>query len=168
MKNHMRKFSRKSIVLIIITLFIIVYIAVILFNTYKRLPEGISYKGEIHQTDDVELFTDLAYGQSKDTEEFVDELSIMNEIYVMIDEAEEFIVLDLFLFDHYYDEDVQFPKIAETMTGKLVKKKEDHPEMPITFITDPLNTGYGSYESKWFSQMEDVGIEVVYTDLDKL
>ena len=40
--------------------------------------------------------------------------------------------------------------------------------MPIIFITDPLNTGYGSYESKWFSLLEDAGIEVVYTDLDSL
>ena len=40
--------------------------------------------------------------------------------------------------------------------------------MPIIFITDPLNTGYGSYETKWFTMMEDAGIEVVYTDLDPL
>lgn len=167
-KKSSRKLSRKRIILLVSAVLLLSYFAVILINTYKPLPEGISYEGKIHKTDSVEMFTDLAFAQNKDDEEFVDELSIMNAVYEMIEEAEEFIVLDFFLFDHYYDEDIDFPEIAETMTAKLVEKKEKHPDMPITFITDPLNTGYESYESKWFNQMEDVGIEVVYTDLDPL
>lgn len=96
------------------------------------------------------------------------ELTIFNEIYQMIDDAEQFIVLDMFLFDHYSDEALDFPKITEKMTTKLVNKKKDFPEMPIVFITDPLNSGYGSYDSKWFSQMEEVGIDVVYANLNDL
>ena len=96
------------------------------------------------------------------------ELHIFDEVNQVIEDAEEFIVLDFFLFDHYSDEDIEFPKNVETMTANLVKKKEMNPKMPITFITDPLNIGYGSYENKWFEQMEDAGIEVVYTDLDPL
>ena len=46
----------------------LVYIGVILWNTYKPLPEGISYEGDIHWTDDVEMFTDLTYAQNKDGE----------------------------------------------------------------------------------------------------
>lgn len=167
-KKNKRKLSRKVIILSLSALFGVIYIAVILINTYKRLPEGISYEGKIHKTDDVELFTDLTYAQNEDDEEFVKELSIMDEIYGMIRNAEEFIVLDFFLMGHYTDEDVDFPEIAQTLTAELVQKKKEYPQMPITFITDPLNMGYGSYESKWFSQMEDAGIEVVYTDLDSL
>ena len=114
------------------------------------------------------MLTDLTYAQNKNGDGMVHELSIFDEIYKMIDEAEEFIVLDFFLMDHYSDENIDFPKIAETMTEKLVQKKNANPQMEIIFITDPLNTGYGSYESKWFGQMEDAGIEVVYTDLDRL
>ena len=93
---------------------------------------------------------------------------IFDEVNQVIDNAEEFIVLDFFLFDHYSDEDIEFPKNVETMTVNLIKKKQMNPGMPITFITDPLNIGYGSYENKWFEQMENAGIEVVYTDLDPL
>lgn len=151
-----------------ILLFLFLYVGVITWHTYKPLPEGVNYEGEIHWTDDVEMLTDLTYAQNKKGDGMVHELSIFDEIYKMIDEAEEFIVLDFFLMDHYSDEDIDFPKVAETLTAKLIQKKKENPEMDIIYITDPLNTGYGSYESKWFSKLEDAGIEVVYTDLDQL
>lgn len=151
-----------------ILLFLFLYVGVITWHTYKPLPEGVNYEGDIHWTDDVEMLTDLTYAQNKKGDGMVHELSIFDEIYNMIDEAEEFIVLDFFLMDHYTDEDIDFPKIAETLTAKLIQKKKENPEMEIIYITDPLNTGYGSYESKWFSKLEDAGIEVVYTDLDQL
>lgn len=40
--------------------------------------------------------------------------------------------------------------------------------MPVIFITDPLNKGYGSYENKWFQKMREAGVEIVYTELDPL
>ncbi|MFC5589269.1 phospholipase D-like domain-containing protein [Sporosarcina soli] len=159
---------RKRILFVILIVFILLYIGVMLWHTYKPLPDGISYAGDIHWTNDVELFTDLTYAQDQEGEGVVHELTIFDEVNAMIDRAEQFIVLDFFLFDHYYDENLDFPDIVETMTAKLIKKKEDNPEMPIIFITDPLNKGYGSYETKWFGMLEDAGIEVVYTDLDPL
>ncbi|WP_124068726.1 phospholipase D family protein [Filibacter tadaridae] len=168
-ENEKKRFSKKKWILLTgFVLFGLLYISVILWHTYKPLPEGISYAGEIHWTDDVELFTDLTYAQNKDGDGMEHELTIFDEVYKMIDEADQFIVLDFFLMDHYTDEGVDFPEIAEALTAKLVKKKEAHPDMPITFITDPLNTGYGSYESKWFGKMEDARIDVVYTDLEPL
>ena len=171
MKKRVKKKSwskRKRIVVICLFLYLLFYIGVILWHTYKPLPEGISYAGEIHWTDDVEMFVDLTYALNENTEEKQHELSIFDEIYGMIDRAEKFIVLDFFLYNHYYDEDVDFPTVVQTMTAKLVQKKERHPEMPIVFITDPLNTGYGSYESEWFHKMKNAGIDVVYTDLNAL
>ena len=151
-----------------ILLFLFLYVGVITWHTYKPLPAGLNYEGDIHWTNDVEMLTDLTFTQNQEGDGMVHELSIFDEIYKMIDEAEEFIVLDFFLMDHYSDENIDFPKIAETLTEKLIQKKNSNPQMEIIYITDSLNTGYGSYESKWFSQMEDAGIEVVYTDLDQL
>ena len=168
-KNKKKGWSkRKRIIVIVLSVYALFYIGVVLLNTFKKLPEGISYEGDLHWTDEVDMFTDLTYAQNKDGDSMVHELAIFDEVYAMIDRAEQFIVLDYFLFDHYYDEDIEFPKIAQTMTKKLVEKKQQHPEMPIIFITDPLNTGYGSYETEWFTKMEDAGIEVIYTDLDPL
>ncbi|MFS0575958.1 phospholipase D family protein [Sporosarcina sp. 179-K 3D1 HS] len=167
-KQINRKNVAKPIMIGLLLLYGLLYAGVIIWHTYKPLPNGISYAGEMHFTDDVEMFTDLTYAQNEAGDGMVHELSIFEEVYDMVDEAEEFIVLDFFLLDHYYDEDVDFPKLAETLTSHLVNKKKEQPEVRIVFITDPVNTGYGSYESKWFNQMEEAGIEVIYTDLDPL
>lgn len=167
--DEKRKWVRpKWIILMAVLLFLLLYVGVISWHTYKPLPRGVNYKGDMHWTDDVEMFTDLTYAENKEGDGMVHELHIFDEVYKMIDEAESFIVLDFFLMDHYSDENVDFPKIAETLTSKLVEKKKANPDMEIVYITDPLNTGYGSYESKWFTAMENAGIEVVYTDLDPL
>ncbi len=149
-------------------IYFIIYIGVILYHTYKQLPKGISYEGELHKTDEVDVFTDLTYAQNQDGDGMVHENYIFDEVYAMIESAEEFIVLDLFLMDHYNDQEIDFPKIAETLTTKLLEKKESNPEIEIVIINDPLNTGYDSYYSKWLKKLEDVGVEVVYTDLDTL
>ncbi len=167
--KKMKKWVRpKCLILMATLLFLFLYVGVITWHTYKPLPEGINYEGEIHWTDDVEMLTDLTYAQNRKGDGMVHELSIFDEIYKMIDEAQEFIVLDFFLMDHYTDENIDFPNISETLTTKLIQKKKENPQMDIVYITDPLNTGYGSYESKWFSQLADAGSEVVYTDLDQL
>lgn len=159
---------RKRVFLVIVVLFLVLYSGVMLWHTYKPLPDGISYAGDIHWTNDVEMLTDLTYAQNQSGDGMEHELTIFDEVYAMIDRAEQFVVLDFFLFDDHYDEDIEFPTIVETMTAKLIQKKEKHPEMPIIFITDPLNEGYGSYETKWFTMLKDAGIDVVYTDLDPL
>lgn len=162
------KTKKKKIIIGSLGILVPIYIGTIIWHTYKPLPPGLSYKGKLHYTDDVQMITDLTYAQNEDGDNLQHELRIFDEVNQVIENAEEFIVLDLFLFDHYSDEDIEFPKNVEMMTATLVKKKEMNPKMPITFITDPLNIGYGSYENKWFEQMEAAGIDVVYTDLDPL
>jgi HKD family nuclease len=159
---------RKRIVVGSLGVFSLIYIAVIVWHTFKPLPEGISYTGEIHKTDTVEFITDLTYSQDVKGEEMVHENHIFDAVYTMIEEAEEFVVVDFFLFDGYYDEKKDFPKIADTLSSKLANKKKGNPDMPVIFITDPINRGYGSYENEWFRKMRDAGVEIVYTDLDPL
>ncbi len=171
MKNGKKKWFQlktKRFILTLVCLFLFIYLFMIVWHTFKPLPEGVSYASELRWTDDIEMLTDLTYAQNKDGDDLEHELSIFPSIYKMIDDAEDFIVLDLFMLDHYNDEKIDFPEIAQTLTRKLVDKKVEKPQMRIVFITDPINKGYGSYESKWFTAMEDEGIEVVYTDLNRL
>ncbi|MEI4770258.1 phospholipase D family protein [Psychrobacillus sp. FJAT-51614] len=160
--------KRKRIIMGSVGIFALIYIAVILWHTYKPLPDGISFAGKIHKTDTVEFITDLTYAQDQKGTGMVHENHIFEEVYTMIEEAEKFVVVDFFLFDGYYDDEVNFPRIADTLSITLAKKKKENPDMPIVFITDPLNKGYGSYENKWFKKMRDAGVEIVYTDLDAL
>lgn len=169
MKNKRKQWStRKRIVFGSLAAFMLLYIAVILWHTYKPLPDGVSYAGEIHRTNEIEMFTDLTYAEDREGTGMQSELEIFDEVYRMIDEAEDFIVLDFFLFDPYTDQNVEFPDIVQSLTAHLLLKKQEHPEMPIVFITDPINTGYGSYTNEWLEKMEAADIKVVYTNLDRL
>lgn len=160
--------KRKRIVLGTAGILALLYIAVIVWHTFKPLPPGISFAGELHQLEDVEMLYDLSYAQDNKGADLKHELEIFDEINKAIDEAEEFIVVDFFLFDNYNDQKIDFPAVSEMLTDHLLKKKQENPDMPIFFITDPLNTGYGSYESQLLGTLEDAGVEVVITDLDQL
>ncbi|SDI68549.1 phospholipase D-like domain-containing protein [Alteribacillus bidgolensis] len=86
----------------------------------------------------------------------------------MIEEAESFIVLDQFLFNDYHCHEIECPKAAKSVTEALVEKKKAYPDMKIMFITDPVNTAYGTHESPHLSRLKNNGIEVVMTNLRKI
>lgn len=164
----MVKLSNKRIFIGVICLFALIYITVMLWHTYKPLPDGVSFEGDLHKTNTVEFITDLTYAQDQEGTGMVHENHIFKQVNATIDEAKEFVVVDFFLFDGYYDEKEDFPKIADTLSTTLANKKKENPTMPVVFITDPLNRGYGSYENEWFKKMRDAGVEIVYTDLEPL
>ncbi|PSL40546.1 phospholipase D-like protein [Planomicrobium soli] len=164
-----KKWSRKKQALVGLTaVFILLYVGVMLWHTYKPLPEGVSYEGELHNVETVDMFYDLSFAQDKKGTNAEHELQIFEEINQVIDQAEDFIVLDFFLFDNYNDQKIDFPKVAGSLTEHLLVKKEKDPDLPIFFITDPVNNGYGSYESKLIDSLKEAGVEVVYTDLTVL
>ena len=163
-----RKWTKKRIASYVLLFFALLYAGVMLWQTYKPLPPGISYEGELHEVEDVEFIYDLTYSKTKSGDQYKSELRIFNEVFRMIQDAQEFVVLDFFLMDDYYDEKEDFPQMADQLIDVLVKKKEEFPDMPIVYITDPVNTGYESYESKWFKALEKAGVQVVYTDLEPL
>lgn len=167
-KSRKQWSKRKRFIISSLSILALIYMLVIVWHTYKPLPKGISYEGELHKTNEVEFITDLTYAQDKKGTGMVHENNIFDAVYSMIEEAEEFVVVDFFLFDGYYDEDKGFPKIADTLSTTLATKKKENPDMPVVFITDPINRGYGSYENEWFKKMRDAGVDIVYTDLDPL
>ncbi|MBT2583071.1 phospholipase D family protein [Planococcus sp. ISL-109] len=152
----------------VIGVFAAMYIIVIAWQTFKPLPEGVSYAGDLHAAEQVEMIYDLSYAQDKEGTELEHELQIFDEIHSLIEDADEFLVLDLFLFDNYNDTETSYPAIAERLTDHLIEKKQENPDFLIYFITDPINIGYGSYESMFLEVLEAEGVEVIVTDLDKL
>ncbi len=168
MKKNKDYSKRRRIVMRVLGVLAAMYIIVIIWHTFKPLPEGVSFAGDLHGVEQVEMIYDLSYAQDKEGTGLESELRIFDEIYELIDEAEEFLVLDLFLFDNYNDTETAYPAIAERLADHIVEKKQENPDFPIYFITDPLNLGYGSYESLLLETLEAEGVEVIITDLDKL
>ncbi|WP_088008769.1 phospholipase D family protein [Indiicoccus explosivorum] len=168
MKRQRKGIRRKRLLFWPLAAVLVLYASMIVWHTFKPLPSGISYEGEFRTAGSVEMLTDLSFAQDQEGKGLESELEIFQEIYAVIDEAEQFIVADYFLFDHYGTRGKDFPDIAGTLTDHLVAKKEANPDMPIFFITDPLNIGYGSYGSPYLDRMQSAGIEVVITDLHQL
>lgn len=138
----------------------------ICFSLISKSPEGTSIKSEFYDVSDIEFFYDLTYKKNGST---IHEQNILKQELKTIQEAQEYIIADFFLFNDGYDKEKdKYPNSVEQITNALIEKKKSIPEIEIVFITDPINSFYGAYKEKFQKSMEDNGITVIQTDLDKL
>ncbi|WPQ56524.1 phospholipase D family protein [Paenibacillus polymyxa] len=166
--EYQRKTVHKGRALKIAILLLILWlIAVMLYQTHKPLPPFVSYESQEYSTNEVNFWTDLTY-PTGDGSTVQHEGQILNRMLGIIDEAQQFIVIDLFLFNDYKHKGQHFPEVSAQMTNHLIAKKKAYPEMPIFFITDEVNTNYNSAPNPLLENMKQVGIQVVQTDVDPL
>lgn len=150
---------------IISRIVIAILVVVTLYGMYKPLPKGISFEGEPHYNSNVEFIYDLTYEESG---KVVHQQNIFNKVFNIIDEAEEFIIIDMFLFNDTYNRKDEYPQLAVALTQTLINKKAKAPHVKIVFITDEINTFYGSYPAKFLEELKQNDIEVALTDLNSL
>ncbi|WP_251025282.1 hypothetical protein [Bacillus sp. ISL-57] len=93
--------------------FLTVIAIVIAYNSYKPLPDGISYEGKVHHVEDIDFIYDLSYHDEQGNLQH--EQRIFQTINQAIEEADSYIVIDMFLFNAFYDEKINFPKLTETL-----------------------------------------------------
>lgn len=145
-------------------LLVIIPLLVMLYQLARPMPVGLSYRSDEHNGT-VEFLTDITYEKG---DERVLEQEIFEEVFKLIDEAERFIILDMFLYNDDYDHDSHtFPNLSQSLTDKLIEKKLAD-DIEIVVITDPINNHYNSYQPEQFKQLEDVGISCVVTDLSQI
>ncbi|KAA2302417.1 phospholipase, partial [Clostridioides difficile] len=72
------------------------------------------------------------------------EQQIFQRMMQIVEEAEQFVLVDMFLFNNYQHKGQNFPPVSTEFTEALVAKKNLHPDMDIWFITDEVNTNYNS------------------------
>lgn len=155
----------KNIKLFSIIIFLIL-IFIGFYQHFKPLPDGLSYEGDAYYTDNIEFLKDLTY-ENKDGR-MITEQEIFNEAFEMIKQAKDIVVVDMFLFNDFTDQDRNFPDLSGKLTRTLINQKKVHPNLQVVFITDPINNGYHSYESKHIKELKENDIEVVVTNLNKL
>jgi HKD family nuclease len=163
MKNK-KKFELKKILLLLIIIFAALYVLMFVFHQFKPMPDGTSVEGGIYNidADSVDFLYDVTYIDEDD--ERIIEQEIFDKVLEIIDGAEEFIVIDMFLFrrgDGYR-------QLATEMADKLIERKTANPEMSITLTTDIFNLDYGSGQNVELERLENSGIDVVITDMNKM
>ncbi len=146
----------------------ILSIAAVAFSGCSRKPAraGLAYSGET-RAEHVRFLVDETWQDAEGTRHFNHE--IFDEVFAIIDEAEEFVLLDFFLVNEFmYGPAPGMRNLSRELADRLVAKRRADPNVEITFITDPVNTVYGSIPSPLFQALETAGVQVVWTELDAL
>ena len=148
---------------------ILIFIAIlslVFFNGFVQdMPADTSFAGTINEVVSIEFIRDLTY--MKEGRQ-VHEQEIFARIMEEIKRAEEFIIVDMFLFNDDYERTKDFPGLTAELTRALIDKKKQSPDVKVVFITDPINTFYGSYSSKYLEKLKDSGVQVIITDLNEV
>ncbi|HEV3181511.1 MAG TPA: phospholipase D-like domain-containing protein [Steroidobacteraceae bacterium] len=93
---------------------------------------------------------------------------IFDAVLGLIDGARRFIVLDYAAFGGAAGEAAPQRRVAAALTDALLARRREQPSLPILFITDPANEGYGAAPSEDLQLLRAAGVEVVTTDLNRL
>jgi phosphatidylserine/phosphatidylglycerophosphate/cardiolipin synthase-like enzyme len=132
----------------------------------KPGTQGLAYSGET-RAENVCLLVDETWVDEGGNQHVNQE--IFDSVFAIIDEAEQFVLLDYFLVNEFlYQPAPGMRHLSQELADRLVAKRKSHPEVEIIFITDPVNTVYGSIPSPQFQELEKAGVTVVWTELDKL
>lgn len=134
-----------------------------LWNAIKPTPVGLSYKGPAIKTDNVSFLWDVSYSRDG---QFYKKQTIFNEIFRVIDSAEKFVFVDMFLYNDDYDRTKSYDPLARNLTDHLIFAAQRG--VQVVLITDPINTFYGAYENPYLNRLKDAGIDVVITNLTPL
>lgn len=140
-----------------------------LFFHFKPMEKGLSLEGEKHLVPaaSIKFLSDETYLDGG--EKRVAKQEIFAEVLKMIDGAENYVLVDMFLFNDFAGKETEIRReLSEELSGALADKKKENPTASVVVITDPINSAYGGPEPEHFKKMREAGVEVVITDLNKV
>ncbi len=155
--------------LIALCLFCILAATGVFHSMIKDNPPGMSYRGQEYRVleSDIDFLYDLTYQNTAG--EIVSEQQIFDTIFAGIDAAQQYILLDMFLFNSFGEmPDKNSRNLAGELTARLLEKKRKLPGMQIDVITDPINNIYEGAISQEVQALREAGVNVIYTDLEEL
>jgi len=150
-------------------LVVVVAIGFAVYGVFKAEPEGINVEGNVFNVpaSNISFYEDLTYVDENEVR--FSEQEIFDQVFKMIRGANNYILMDMFLFNEFLGTDVgSYRQLSDELTEELIAKKNAVPDIDIVLITDPINTLYGGYESPHFKELEEAGVEVVVTNLKEL
>lgn len=149
-----------------ISCIIAVLAASFLYGQLRPMPVGTNIQSETIYIEDQDI--DFLFDLTSNTEpEREIRQEIFTNVYQLIEQANEFLVIDMFLFNHANNPENPVP-LGINFKNKLLQKREQQPQVPIYFITDSFNTFYGSSDNTLISELADAGVNIIFTDTSKL
>jgi len=162
MKKEIMKREKKKVLLKSILIFVVlVFVLLFCYSVYAYcFCHGRVFEGKVYQVsgESVDFLYDLTYENEKGG--IVYEHEIFDKVFEIIDNAENFIIIDMFLFGA--SEKKVYRNLAEELTNHLIDKKRDNPDIEIYFITDYFNV-IKKYDKGDLKKLNEKGIEIVYS-----
>ncbi len=141
------------------------WVIMMAWGLWMPLPEGLSTSGPERGVARLELLTDVTYQRDGVQRS---EQNIFDRVLDMIDRADRFVVIDMFLFDDAHEGDDNYRPITREITDHILARLKAVPALDVTFITDEINNFYGAYTSPALRRLEEDGVRIVITDLSRL
>ena len=136
-------------------------------STIKTPPEGVDYESPVRDSKNVDFHYDLTYLDKDGNIKY--DRKIWDATYEVVDNAKDYLVIEMFLFNDIYNKDVdKFPEFAKEYTRRLVKKKMENPDLKVYILSDENNDLYGAFEHPLITEMKNAGIDVIDVDIYKL
>ena len=159
------KIKNKKFLRILAILFVAIMSGGIMLDSFRPMPPGTEIHSGFTSVDRIEFLHDLTFARSG---KIIHEQQIFNHVIKEINKAQNFILIDMFLFNSDYDRKNSYPKLSEQLLRSLIDKHRQAPNVKIYVITDEINDFYGSYNASSLAQLRKAGIAVIVTDSRKL
>ncbi len=132
------------------------------YYRFRPQPEGVNGTPRSYRvaSENIRFFHDTTWyehGQRRNIRQ------ITPELIRLIENADRFAVMDVFLFCLHHAHHMNFIPTTRQIVDAFASK-----DRPAWFITDPLNVMYGTAESAPIRWLREAGINVCITDLNKL
>lgn len=149
----------------LIGLFLLAWLATAIYQAAKPLPDGLSIQGPWRPAEDVRLLLDHTWQQADG--ERRSEQEIFDEVLALIAQARRLVVIDMFLFNDFAGQASYRPLSAE-LAQALVAARAREPALEAVLITDPFNSLYGGLDNPLLTQLQQAGVTVIETPLQRL
>lgn len=139
------------------------YAAAGAYFRWRPQPPGVNGSSASYRvpSDAIRFFHDTTWYEDGERQ---CQREITPELERIIRSARRFVVLDIFLFNlHHAEQDQAFIPTTRHITDAFKKS-----QVPAWFITDPINTSWGTWVSPPLQWLEDAGVEVCVTNVRKL
>jgi len=151
--------------------FLVLWLAVALWNLYKPMPDGTRVRGEMVETplNQLHFLADVTGADVFGAP--IVEQQIFDAMLRVIGQARQYVVLDFFLFNAQRGAtlDTQPRRaLSAELRDALLARKRALPGLQVLVLSDPINDLYGSLPSADLAALRAAGIDVVTVDLDAL
>jgi phosphatidylserine/phosphatidylglycerophosphate/cardiolipin synthase-like enzyme len=156
----------------VFTGFVAVCVAMGVWHSLKPLPRGVDVSGRITTTAEANITFLRDVTTADGFSQPVIRQQIFDEVFALIGNARDFVVVDFFLFNDQggslSPNNAPYRALSGELSNAIIARKRAQPALRVLLITDPINDVYGGEPSAALAALRQAGVDVVLTDLDRL